>query len=55
MPFRREKGTLYFSQNNYIEKLLERFRMKDAKGHFTPDAQKQQISKSDIPGEDGQE
>ena len=55
MQIRHEKGRLEISQENYIEKLLENFGMKDAKGLFTPVAEKQQISRSDCPDEGSQE
>ena len=50
-----KKGRLEISQENYIEKLLENFGMKNAKGLFTPVADKQQISRSDCPDEGSQE
>ena len=52
---RHEKDGLEISQENYIEKLLENFGMKDAKGLFTPVAEKQQINRSDCPDEGSQE
>ena len=55
MQFRREKGRLAISQENYIKKLLENFGMKDAKGLFTPVAEKQQNSTSNCPDEGSQE
>ena len=55
MQIKREKGSLEISLEIYIEKLLENFGMKDAKGHFTPVAEQQQISKSDCPDEGSQE
>ena len=55
MQFRRKKGRLAISQENYIKKLLENFGMKDAKGLFTPVAEKQQNSKSNCPDEGSQE
>ena len=55
MQIRHEKGGLEISRENYIEDLFENFEMKDAKGLFTPVAEKQQISKSDCPNEGSQE
>ena len=55
MQIRHGKGRLEISQENYIEKLLENFGMKDVKGLFTPVAEKQQISRSDCPNEGSQE
>ena len=52
---RREKGRLEICQETQIEKLLGNFGMKDAKGLFTPVAEKQQSSKSDCPDEGSQE
>ena len=51
----RYKALRYKHPLLYIEKLLEYFGMKDAKGLFTPVAEKQQISKSDCPDKGSQE
>ena len=55
MQITREQGRLETFHENYIEKLLGNFGMKDAKGLFTPVAEKQRISESDCPDEGSQE
>ena len=54
MQIRREKGRLDISRENYIEQLLKKFRVTDAKGLFTPVAEKRQTSKSHCPDESTQ-
>ena len=46
----REKGTLWLSQADYVEKVLKRFNMINVKPAATPIAQHFKLSKAQVPG-----